>query len=294
MGLVDEDDVGDERAHDRQRQGADVLHRDALGERGAAERAMLAVERVPERGIERGLRADDLDRRFDRARRDRVAGDEAAPADREDQEIEVGGILQHLERDGALPCDHQRIVIGVHEGEPARLGDRLGADLGFRHGLAFEHHFSATCLRRLDLHERRRYRHDDGGRDVEALAMVGDRLGVVAGGHGDDAARAGGRVEGCKLVERAALLERVGDLQVLVFDVDIGAGDRRERRVRQHGRAQDRPGDGAAGRLDISDGHAHPGGLLAGTLAPAAARASCTKTVYSPSADGFEGWQGYP
>ena len=37
--LLDEDDVGDEVAHDRQGQLADGLDRDALGERRAADRA---------------------------------------------------------------------------------------------------------------------------------------------------------------------------------------------------------------------------------------------------------------
>ncbi len=38
MRLVDQHDLGDQFAHDRQRQRADVLHRDALGQRRAAER----------------------------------------------------------------------------------------------------------------------------------------------------------------------------------------------------------------------------------------------------------------
>ena len=33
-------------------------------------------------------------------------------------------------------------------------------------------------------------RHDDGRGDAEALGVIGDRLGVVAGRHGDDAAPA--------------------------------------------------------------------------------------------------------
>ena len=62
MRLVDQHDLGDELAHDRQRERAHVLDRDAFRQRRAAERAVLPAERVPERGIKRRLRPDDLDR----------------------------------------------------------------------------------------------------------------------------------------------------------------------------------------------------------------------------------------
>ena len=96
---------------------------------GAAERPLLAVQRVPERRIERRLRADDLDRRLERARRDRDAGDQPAAADRDHQHVEVGHILQHLERDGALPGDDMRIVVRMHPGQAALARQRLGARL---------------------------------------------------------------------------------------------------------------------------------------------------------------------
>ena len=223
----------------------------------AAERKVSAVERVPERWIERGLRPDDLDRRLARTGGDRIAGDEPAAADGNDQRVEVGGVFQHFERDGALAGDHQRIVIGVDEGQAALARDGLRAHLRLRHAFAVEHDLGAVGLRGLDLHERRRHRHDDGGRDRQARGVVGDRLRVVARRHGDDAAFARRRIERGELVERAAVLERVGDLQVLVFDEDLGAGQRREFRRRQHRRAQHVPGDGAARRYDVGNGHAH-------------------------------------
>jgi hypothetical protein len=166
MRLIDEDNVGDERAHDGERQRADVLHRNAFGERGAAERTVLATQRVPERGIERGLGANDLHRRLHRARRDGAACDQPAAADRDHQGIEVEDVLQHLERDGALPRDDQRIVIGVHEGEPALARDALGAHLRLRHAFAVEHDLGAMRLGRLHFHEWRGDRHANGGGDA--------------------------------------------------------------------------------------------------------------------------------
>ena len=218
---------------------------------------VLAVQRVPERGIERGLRSDDLDRRLDSARRHRVAGDQAAAADRDHQHVEIGDLLQHFERDRALAGDHARIVVGVNPGETALTCDRLGADLRVGDALAVEHDFGAMRLRRLDLHEWRRHRHHDGGRNPQARGMIGNGLGVVAGRHGDHAAGALDVPERGELVERAALLERVGDLKVLVFDEHLGAGQRGELRRRQHRRAQHLAGDGAARGLDVGDRHAH-------------------------------------
>ena len=57
--------------------------------------------------------------------------------------------------------------------------------------------------------------------------MIGDRLGVIAGRHRDDAAAALLGAQRCKLDAGAALLERVGDLQILVLDENLGAGERR-------------------------------------------------------------------
>jgi hypothetical protein len=88
--------------------------------------------------------------------------------------------------------------------------------------------------------------------------MIGNRLRVIAGRHRDDTARARGRAQGRELCNRAALLERVGDLKILVFDPHLRAGQRGELRRREHRRAQHLRADGAPGRLDVGerDGHA--------------------------------------
>ena len=64
--------------------------------------------------------------------------------------------------------------------------------------------------------------------------MVGDRLGMIAGRHANHAAPALVLAKRGELDEGAAVLERIGDLQVLVFDVDLGAGEGGEFRRRQH------------------------------------------------------------
>ncbi len=80
--------------------------------------------------------------------------------------------------------------------------------------------------------------------------MVGDALGVVAGGCGDDSAGGLLRSEGGDAVERATLLEGAGHLEVLELEVDLLAGEVGENlRVRaggssrwSRGRARERRG----------------------------------------------------
>ena len=156
---------------------------------------------------------------------------------------------------GALAGDDMRIVVGMHPDQAAlaRLG--FGARLRLADGLAVEQHLRAMRLGRRHLHERRRHRHHDGRGDPQARRVVGDRLGVVAGRHGDDAARPLGRRQRGELGARAALLERVGDLEIFVFDEDLGAGQRRQPRRRQHRRAQHVAGDDAPRGFDVGKGY---------------------------------------
>jgi hypothetical protein len=62
---------------------------------------------------------------------------------------------------------------------------------------------------------------------------------VVAGAHGDHAALALRRREREQLVQRPALLERGGELQVLELEEDLGAGELRERAALDEGRMRD-------------------------------------------------------
>jgi hypothetical protein len=79
----------------------------------------LAVEqraRLP--GAEGGRRrlrldADHLDLRPDRLRDDARAGGAAAAADRDDDRVDVGPVLEDLERLGADAGDQERLVAGV-------------------------------------------------------------------------------------------------------------------------------------------------------------------------------------
>src|SRR5690606_18341395 len=89
--------------------------------------------------------------------------------------------------------------------------------------------------------------------DAEPRRVVGDRLRVVAGAHGDDAAPplVGGERE--ELVERAALLEGGGELQVLELEEDLRAREARERAAVDERRRFDGPGDAPRRRLHVGE-----------------------------------------
>ena len=207
MRLVDQNQLGHQIADHRQSQSADILDRDALGKRRAADRPPLVMQRVPHRRVKRGFHADDLDLRLHRARGDGVARNQAAAADRDHQHIEIGSLLEHLERDGALPGNDARVVIRMDQREPALGLHAFAARLRLGHALAVEHHLGAMRAGRRHLHQRRRHRHHDGRRNLEPRRVIGHRLRVIAGRHGDDAAAALGVAERGELVERAAVLE---------------------------------------------------------------------------------------
>ena len=97
---------------------------EAVGDRvaGSTGTGRPASSASAQRGRALGLDADDADAE----RRDggRDPRDEPAAADRDDDRVDVGGVLEDLEPDGALPRDHERIVERVDE-RRARLRDEL-------------------------------------------------------------------------------------------------------------------------------------------------------------------------
>ena len=117
---------------------------------------------------------------------------------------------------------------------------------GLEQVVAFKQHRRAVHARIADLGIGRALRHHDRRRNAEPRRVVGDRLCVVAGAHRDHAAAALRGREGKELVQRAALLERGGELQVLELEEDLGAGELGERPAVDEGGVLE--GAGHAGR----------------------------------------------
>ena len=255
--LADQQHLGDQRLDHRQGEPARLLDGDALRHRRAAEVGREVVQQAIDRGVERGLDADDLDPGLEVPGRDGAAGDQAAATDRHHQHVEVGHRLEQLEPDRTLAGDDGGIVVGVDEGEPLLLLEPAGVGGGVLEPLAVQDDPGTVLAGALDLGQRREARHDDRGRDAQALGMVGDTLGVVAGRHGDDAAGALLRREAGELDQGTAGLERAGVLEVLQLEPDPGPGQARQGRRGDAGGHGDRAGDAAAGLLDGGEGDGH-------------------------------------
>jgi hypothetical protein len=83
--------------------------------------------------------------------------------------------------------------------------------------------------------------------------VIGHALRVVAGRHRDHAARAFVGRERLQPVERAAFLERRGELQVLELQPDLGADDLGQRARMHERRVEHLPGDVVACGADTGE-----------------------------------------
>ena len=152
------------------------------------------------------------------------ARDQPAAADGNDQHVEIGDGVQHLQRYRSLTGNDQRIVVGMDEGEAVAVGDAMGKGFGVAQRVAMKKDAGAIGLGPLHLREGGLGRHDDGRRYAETGGVISDTLGVIAGGHGDDALCRFSRRKAFQLVERAALLERTGVMQAFQLEVNAAAG----------------------------------------------------------------------
>ncbi|MCY1522753.1 hypothetical protein D9M68_576200 [compost metagenome] len=216
-------DTVDQLAHDRLRQRAGRFHGDAFGDGVLPLRHGHTIDRGVHGRKTFGLHADDLDAGLERLGRGGDPRNQAAPADGDNQRIQLRLVFQHFQRHRALPRNDGLVVIRMDHGQPALLRQLVAARLGIIEGVARQHHFGAETARIGDLHGRREARHHDHRGHPHAVRVVGHALRVVAGRHGDHARRALGIRQRQHAVQRAPLLERRRELQVLELQPDFGA-----------------------------------------------------------------------
>ena len=160
-------------------------------------------------------------------------------------------LLHELQTDGALPGDDGVVIEGMHEGEVLSLAAAHGLFESFVVVGAVQNHIGAVTARRRDLDERRGQGHENLGPDAELAGMVGHALGVISGRGRDHALGAFFGAEQEQLVQRAALFERAGSLQVVELQIDVVGGGLRKRLRTRAGRKVDRVANTAQGRLDV-------------------------------------------
>ena len=124
-------------------------------------------------------------------------------------------------------------------------------------GIAVQHDLRTQRLGPRYFVERRRRRHDDGRRNVHAAPVEGHALGVISRRGGNHASLLLGGVQTVQLDQRAARLEGSGQLQVLELEYDAGAGQFRQRRRFDAGRAHQLSSQEGGSGTDVFDGYGH-------------------------------------
>src|SRR5690606_17834581 len=166
---LDEDDLVDDLARNRERMIADPADGDTVGKDPdmiQRDRMALTQRVVHPRSLD-GLDADHAHFRIELLDVRADAGDEAAAADR--HEYRVGGLLPlpgQLDADRALARDHVGVRERMHERELLLRRELHRALVGLVVRVAVQHDFAAERANRIDLDRRRALRHDDHGPDA--------------------------------------------------------------------------------------------------------------------------------
>ena len=171
-----------------------------------------------------GLHAVDLDFGAQALDGERHPGDQPPAADRHDDGVHIGQLVQDLQPDGPLPRDDQFVVIRVDEGHAGLLLQFHRPVMGVVIGAPDQFHLGPQPLGALHFHQGRAVGHADHAADAHAGGRQRHALGMVARRAGDDAF---GPFFGCELADlivSAPHLETAGDLQVLGFQVEVGVG----------------------------------------------------------------------
>jgi hypothetical protein len=254
VALGDEQDVVDDAADDPRGSRARLLDGDPFRDRVARRRQLFAADPAVHRRVELGLHAHDRDVGAQRLGCGADAGDQPTAADGHDEGVDVRRVGEHLERDGALAGDDLGIVERMDEGQAPLLREAQRLAIGLVEHLAVEDDAGAVALRLHHLDARGGRRHDDGDRHAKPAAMVGERLGMVAGGRRDHAAGAHLLRHQQQLVERSALLVGGGELEVLELHIDGGAGGFGKGAAEQGRRPDHRALDTRRRRVDVGEG----------------------------------------
>mmetsp|Transcript_4409 Transcript_4409/g.11548 ORF Transcript_4409/g.11548 Transcript_4409/m.11548 type:complete len:245 (+) Transcript_4409:1265-1999(+) len=130
-------------------------------------------------------------------------------------------LLDDLERCRALACDHERVVVGLHEaGIRSRLGQLLRLLLRLSQRRASYDHFCTAALDCVHALSRRALWHDDRRFEAESARRHGDGVPLRADRVGDHLVDITRQLS--KLIVRTSQLEGEGRQQVLAFEVHIG------------------------------------------------------------------------
>ena len=179
--------------------------------------------------------------------------DETATADGDHHRLQIGHLLEYLQTDRPLTGDDFRILEGVDKVEVLLVAQRVGVFQCLVETLSEELDTGSQLAGAGDLDQRRRLGHDDQRLGPDRRGGVGNALCMVAGRGGDHPALPLLPAQTEQTVEGTARLEGAGPLQGLVFEVELDAAQLGQDLRLEAGGLFDRPGDAAAGLLDVCE-----------------------------------------
>src|SRR5262249_13681279 len=180
-----------------------------------------------------------LDSNHPNLRVDRICGNanacsSAASANWNNNHIKSRFILEHLQRLGCYTGDQQRFIPGVDVSIAVLRGKRLAVKACVVEAFTVENYLSPHSSHRSDLARVGGFRDPNASFDAEQLRSIGYRLPVIPCRSGNHASRFLFVVELRNEIYSAAHLERADWLIVLVLNVDFGAYQLVDRRIRMH------------------------------------------------------------
>ena len=177
------------------------------------------------------MHANHLNLRVNRLGGNTCAGRAAAPSNRHDDDFDIGLLFHDLQRLGRHASDEVRLVAGVDVSVAMLRGQLLTVLACFIEVLAVADDFRVKPADRLDFDRIGPLRHADGRTDPEEPGRIGDRLPVVAGRGGDDAAASLVVRELRHQVDATPDLEGADRLVVFVLDPGLRADQLVEGRI---------------------------------------------------------------
>ena len=186
----------------------------------------------------------------------------------DEHRLEVGNLVDQLQRNGALAGDDARVIEGMDEDEAALRFDLSRPRIGGVVVVAVEDDLGAVAPRRHHLGQGRPFRHHDDRRDAEARGVEG---------HGEPMVARAGRhhsspplvlTEHEQNIGSAALLEGARHLQVLELHEDARARQSRERLRIGAGSGRDQTLESSGGGADIVEGDGVAQNVRAGRAWP--------------------------
>ena len=222
----DGDDVVNVLLTGVERNSARFLDRDTIGDGGDGGQTLYlaVVDGIEHAGSAGCLHAVDLDIGIELLDGEGNAGDESAAADRNDDRVRVGQLVENFQTDSALSRDNPVVIKGMNEGVALLVAQIERSLIGVVVNAVDKADVRAELAGGLHLGDGGAVRQADQRLDAALGGSEGNALRVVAGGAGDDAPCLFLVGEGSDLIVSASDLEGACHLKTFRLQVYVRLG----------------------------------------------------------------------